>query len=206
MTSTSVNNILFLGDKASPLLRWIESQGESVFQTTGKITPEYIISNDIELLVSYGYRHILRKNILELLHDRAINLHISYLPWNKGSDPNLWSMLDNSPKGVTIHMIDEGIDTGDILFQREIDFKLEDHTLRSSYDLLQREIQQLFIDNWDAIKDRRIHPVKQLIEGSCHYKNDFKHIKDRLLKDFGWDIPLITLLKNYRELKNEEYE
>ena len=38
-------------------------------------------------------------------------MHISYLPFNRGAHPNYWSFKDNSPKGVTIHFIDNGIDT-----------------------------------------------------------------------------------------------
>ena len=201
MTNGAERNILFLGDKGSPLLEWLQSRGESVIQTSEKITPDFILSNSIELLVSYGYRHILRENILELLPSRAINLHISYLPWNRGSDPNLWSILENSPKGVTIHFIDEGVDTGDILFQKQLDLKLDDHTLKSSYDLLQKEIQQLFKDNWDEIKLRKFHPVKQQKCGSHHYKKDFKIIEDILLDNHGWDIPLDILLRNYREIR-----
>jgi methionyl-tRNA formyltransferase len=197
-------NILFLGDKDSPLLEWLKRHEKSIIHTSEKITPEFIISNRIELLVSYGYRHILRENVLKLLPNSAINLHISYLPWNRGSDPNLWSILENSPKGITIHFIDEGVDTGDVLFQKQIDFELDDHTLRSSYYLLQKEMQQLFKDHWHEIKSGKFQPIKQSKGGSHHYKKDFKLIVDMLLDIHGWDIPLEILLRNYREVKKYE--
>ena len=207
MVNSAKQNVLFLGDKDSPLLKWLKNHEESVIQTTEKITPDFITSNSIELLISYGYRHILRENILKLLPNSAINLHISYLPWNRGSDPNLWSILENSPKGLTIHFIDEGVDTGDILFQKQLDLKLDDHTLKSSYDLLQKEIQQLFKDNWDELKSRKFHPIKQQKGGSHHYKKDFKLIENMLLDKHGWDIPLDILLRNYRDIrKNESYK
>ena len=44
---------------------------------------------------------------------------MSYLPWNRGADPNFWSILEDTPKGVTIHIMDESIDTGDILYQKD---------------------------------------------------------------------------------------
>ena len=59
--------------------------------------------------------------MLDQINYRAINLHISYLPWNRGADPNLWSAV-GMPKGVTIHYINDGFDTGDILFQKAILF------------------------------------------------------------------------------------
>ena len=54
----------------------------------------------------------------------------------EGQDPNLWSFIEDTPKGVTIHEIDEGIDTGDIIFQKEIVLN-SNETLASSYEKLQ---------------------------------------------------------------------
>ena len=122
MINVTEEVILFLGSIDSPLFEWLQSNGESVIQISEKVTPEFITSNKISFLVSYGYRHILRKNILELLPNRAVNLHISYLPWNKGADPNFWSFVEDTPKGCTIHYLDEGVDTGDIIAQKEIEF------------------------------------------------------------------------------------
>ncbi len=61
-----------------------------------------------------------------------INLHISFLPWNRGAHPNFWSFYDDTPKGVTIHLIDEGIDTGAIIYQKEITFDRNEKTFESN--------------------------------------------------------------------------
>ena len=45
---------------------------------------------------------------------------MSFLPYNRGSHPNFWSFIDDTPKGITIHEIDEGADTGNIVFQKKI--------------------------------------------------------------------------------------
>lgn len=45
---------------------------------------------------------------------------MSYLPYNKGTHPNYWSFIENTPKGVMIHEIDKGIDTGNIIVQKKI--------------------------------------------------------------------------------------
>jgi len=42
------------------------------------------------------------------------------LPYNKGSHPNFWSFIENSPKGVSIHEIDEGIDTGKLIASKKL--------------------------------------------------------------------------------------
>jgi len=43
-----------------------------------------------DLVISYGYRHILKKEIIESSKAPIVNLHISYLPWNRGAHPNFW--------------------------------------------------------------------------------------------------------------------
>ncbi|MCD8568399.1 MAG: formyl transferase, partial [Geovibrio sp.] len=75
-----------------------------------------------DLIISYSYRYIIGEDVISAMNGGIINLHISYLPWNKGADPNIWSFLENTPKGVTIHKIDEGLDTGEILVQEELVF------------------------------------------------------------------------------------
>lgn len=96
-------------------------------------------------LVSHGYRHILPAQVFKIAP--AINCHISLLPWNRGASPNYWSWKEDAPKGVTIHEIDEGIDTGPILVQKEVLFG-ENETLKSSYDRLQDELLEMFIEHW----------------------------------------------------------
>ena len=191
MTSNGKKSILFLGDRESPLFEWLKSLGESVIQTSEKITPEFIDSNCIIFLVSYGYRHILRKNILELLPNSAINLHISYLPWNKGADPNFWSFLEDTPKGVTIHYLNEGVDTGDIIIQKEVKFNTKQETLATSYEKLQETIQDLFKQNWKDIKSGKCQRQKQVGNGSLHKVKD-KEGMSHLLID-GWNTSLSVL-------------
>lgn len=62
---------------------------------------------------------------------------------------------------MTIHLIDKGVDTGDILLQKEVFIDEDKETLRSSYLKLNREIQLLFKENWELIKTGRITPVTQ---------------------------------------------
>ena len=74
---------------------------------------------DNDLIVSFGYRHILRSDFINKCGCPIANLHISYLPFNRGAHPNFWSFYDDTPSGVSIYLIDEGIDTGPILFQKK---------------------------------------------------------------------------------------
>jgi len=194
MINISEEVILFLGPMESPLFERLKSNGESVIQTSDKITPEFITSNKISFLVSYGYRHILRKNVLELLPNRAVNLHISFLPWNKGADPNFWSFVEDTPKGCTIHYLDEGVDTGDIIAQKEIEFDSDRETLATSYEKLQAAMQDLFKQTWRSIKSAGNARQKQVSKGSTHKVKD-KEGLSHLLTD-GWNTP-VSVLEEY---------
>lgn len=184
--------LLFLGPLDSLLLKWLVEQGEIVIQTTGPITPIFIDQNSIDFLISCGYRHILKKSVLDRLPGRAVNLHIAYLPWGGGVDPNLWSFIEGTPSGVTIHYLDEGIDTGDIIAQRRVAFESAGETLATTYQKLQSEIQRLFKEYWPQIRAETCPRIKQSGHGSFHWIKD-KEAVAHLLADDGWDTPIEKL-------------
>lgn len=206
MIKNTKNTILFLGDQASPLLEWldgVEVKG-SVIHTSEKITADFIKTHDVQFLVSYGYRYILKKEVLDLLPNCAINLHISYLPWNKGADPNLWSFIEETPKGVSIHYLDEGVDTGDVIVQACVPLNLHQETLATSYKKLHTAIQQLFKLHWHEIKVGQCKRDPQVGQGSFHRSKD-KESLPYLLTDV-WHKPLseLNLLSQKATLRKTE--
>lgn len=184
--------VLFLGSDDSPLIEWLEVNNHEVFATSEKVSLVFIKENNFDYLVSYGYRYILTKEIIEYFDNQGINLHISFLPWNKGADPNLWSFIENTKKGVTIHYLDEGVDTGDIIIQKEVEFDMESETLSTSYSKLQGEIQLLFKENWGFIKNGTCNREKQSGKGSCHKSKDKSKV-DHLIKN-GWNTLVVDLV------------
>lgn len=140
-----------------------DDAGDVVTATSEPLTPELIESAD--WIVSYGYRHILRRPILDRFPRRAINLHISFLPWNKGAHPNYWSWADGTPSGVTIHEIDEGVDTGPIIAQRMLCMSPE-RTFADTYSQLQFEIEEMFARSWPVIRSGKASSHAQTHAGS----------------------------------------
>ena len=185
-------NIIFLGSKKTKqieIIKFLRDDGNTVFRTSKRIDSINIESYDF--LISFGYRYIIRENILKYFGSKAINLHISFLPWNRGADPNFWSILEGTPKGVSIHIIDKGIDTGDIIAQENIVFE-ENDTLSSSYEKLQFHITELFKEIWPKIKDGLVTPKKQNRKsGSFHFSKEknpyFTELKN------GWETKLIDI-------------
>jgi methionyl-tRNA formyltransferase len=190
--------ILYLGYKNSKILEFLQNKFE-VICIDEKLTKEKIDEIEPDNIVVYGYRYILESFIVEKYDKKIINLHISFLPWNRGAYPNFWSFVDNTPKGVSIHYIDKGIDTGDIILQKEVQISIRD-TLQTSYACLKDEIENLFIQNWEDILYHRLLPIKQTkISGSFH---TIRQTKDFMLK-YGidnWDIPLEQLMQKIDDM------
>ena len=185
-------NILIASSHPERILPIVNGADTVVFVIESRINEKYLADNNIEMIISYGYRHIIKKSIIEYVKGNIINLHISYLPWNRGADPNLWSFLENSPKGVTIHYIDEGIDTGDIITQKKIDFSSSCNTLKKTYNMLHDEMISLLNSVWLDIKAGNNARVVQIPGGSFHKLLD-KEKYSYLLADKGWDTDISTL-------------
>lgn len=195
--------ILFLGGNqhSLELFEWLKEIVEDVVYTEEQVNLEYMKSISPDFIISYNYKHIIPRDVVRAYCPRIINLHISFLPYNRGAYPNVWSFLEDTPKGVTIHLVDEGVDTGDILLQREVFIDEEKETLRSSYLKLHREIQKLFKENWDRIKNMEIKPLKQHGGGSVHYRREYA-IFEPFIREKGWDTPIRELKERYRAWKS----
>ena len=149
-------------------------------------------------IISFGYKHIINQNIIDNLKYPIINLHISFLPYNRGAHPNFWSFAENTPSGITIHEVDSDIDTGKIIYQKQIDFELlknkQTLTFSKTYNVLKNEIENLFLDNIDDIINQEINSTKQIGKGSYHNKKDLP----KLLKTWEQNIYQTVLI--YKKL------
>lgn len=183
--------VLFMGPEHSPVLAWLRQHENSVVQVDQKIDADFVHSISSGFIVSHGYRYKITPATLQAVAGRAVNLHISYLPWNRGADPNLWSFIEDTPKGVTIHYVDDGIDTGDIVAQRLVHFAGPAETLATTYDRLQSEALALFVDNWRAIKSGACARHPQPAGGSVHKSADKARISALLVN--GWNTPVSAL-------------
>ena len=80
-----------------------------------------LIQSRIELVVLSGYMRILSPNFVKKWKGRLINIHPSLLPKYPGAHAHR-DALDDGAKitGCTVHLVDEGVDTGEILAQSEV--------------------------------------------------------------------------------------
>lgn len=105
-----------------------------------------------DILISIYFPRLLPEEIFTRPLKGSINLHPGYLPYNRGFCPNVFPFFDGSPAGGTIHYIDSGIDTGDIIARREVDITSID-TGQTVYEKTTDVLVDLFKENWESIKD-----------------------------------------------------
>jgi len=138
----------------------------------------------VDIIVSYCYRYILKGPVLKI---PAVNLHNSFLPWGRGAQPLFWAVVDDEPCGVSVHWIDEGLDTGPVIAQRKMLIHPE-MTFRQAYEGQHRLLSQLFIEHWPYIRNK---------VGTRHTAREFEAVRDTLGPE-GWDCTIATAKGRWR--------
>jgi len=134
----------------------IEASGlpkESVFDSAGlahQETRDAIAALEPDIGISILYGQIIRPNVIDLFPNGIVNLHPGLLPYNRGAYPNVWGIIDKTPAGVTLHYIDEGLDTGDIIAQRDVEV-LPIDTGKSLYQKLVDAMLEIFKNEWPGV-------------------------------------------------------
>jgi methionyl-tRNA formyltransferase len=104
--------------------------GLAVFQPAsinGPDAVEKLRELNLDLLVVAAYGQILKKRVLELPRLGCVNVHASLLPKYRGAAPVAWAILNGERiTGVTVFLMDEGMDTGPILLQRPVEIRPEE--------------------------------------------------------------------------------
>lgn len=148
---------------------------------------------DVAVSVFFGF--ILKPVFLKLFPKGVLNLHPSYLPYNRGSYPNVWSIIDGTPAGATLHYIDAGVDTGDIIAQRPVLVEPVD-TGESLYGKLESACVDLFRDSWPLFSAGRTQRRSQEgTEGTVHRVRDVAGIDEIQLDRMYSGRQLIDLLR-----------
>ena len=186
--------ILFLGynKKQTKLIRFLRSKKIIVKALGQKKLSKKDVTKNIILIVSFGYKHIIKKDILKFTKKiDFINLHMSYLPHNRGAHPNFWSFYKNSPKGVSIHLMDKKIDKGNLILRKRVFFKnINKQTFKSTYNILFKKIESLFIKSFSKIISKRYKIIKTSEKGSFHKRRDLPSTM------VDWDVNIKKYLKN----------
>jgi len=185
-------NILILGPESrnEHVIEFFESKGYNLSLTTEPISLEFLDENNIDFLISYGYAPVLKPPVTTVYRNRIINIHPAHLPEGRGIYTNFWSFFEGRVKGVSVHFINEGIDTGDIIARREVSFS-DSETLKTTHIKLDRAVEQLFFEVWDSIAEGTYEALDQTeLSDKQHYRNriDSEALMDLLPQ--RWDTPV----------------
>ena len=148
----------------SPVKECALRHGLTVLQPLKARNPEFIdeiraINPDVIVVVAFG--QIIPSEIIHMPKYGCINVHASLLPKYRGASPIQWTVLDGCEySGVTTMLMDEGIDTGDIL--ETVTVKLDEReTGGSLFDRLSLVGAKLLVETLDKAEAGQLHPVKQ---------------------------------------------
>lgn len=116
-----------------------------------------------DICLSIYYRRILKSRYLSIPPMGFINLHPSLLPKYRGSMPTLWALFNNEKEvGSTIHYIDEGIDTGDIIAQKKYTlsrnitgYRLHTSLMKIGFSLFKKTFSLIL--NGRAVRTKQSH-------------------------------------------------
>ena len=131
---------------------------------------------DLGLSVMFGY--ILRAPLIGLFPRGVVNLHPSLLPFNRGACPNVWSIVDGTPAGATLHYIDTRVDTGDLIAQQKVEVEPVDTGL-TLYGKLETAAFDLFRRAWPAVLSGvAAHVPQPAGAGTSHRMRDLDGIAE----------------------------
>ncbi len=183
----------------SPAVKLLaEKHGLPVFQPQSFKNAEVIQQlRDLKpaLIVVAAYGKILPKSVLEIPSFGCINVHVSLLPKYRGPSPVQNALLcGESETGTTIMLMDEGVDTGDILAQRKLAISPTD-TTGSLMTKLAIQGAELLIDTLPLWVERKIEPIQQ-----NHLQASFCQLIERKDGHISWTENAQTIYNKYRAL------
>lgn len=166
--------------------RKLETEGITVSGfAREKNLPVYASPDDMpraDILISVQYHEILKKHHLEKARELAVNLHLAPLPEYRGCNQFSFALMDEKTEfGTTLHMMDEGIDSGDILFERRFPIP-QRCNVKQLYNLTLEASKTLFKEHLDDLLNSRYTPISQESLAarrgtSIHYRNEIEDLK-----------------------------
>ncbi len=155
--------------KDSQILRGDYFKTKSALRLLQRLNPDYIICVHFPYIFPEGVLNIPRYGVL--------NLHPAFLPFNRGWHTAIWAIWDGGPFGASLHFMDKGLDSGDIIHQKEIEVYADD-TADKLYRRVKKTELKVFQEAWPSIISgsylRRPQPVGK---STAHKKIDISSLQ-----------------------------
>lgn len=181
----------------SAVKKYALTQNLNILQPTNLKNQDFIddlasLKANLQIVVAF---RMLPKVVWNMPKFGTFNLHASLLPAYRGAAPINWAIINGEPKtGVTSFFIDDKIDTGEIILQRESAIK-EDETVGELHDTLMYLGAELVIETVELIKNDKVTTYKQ---PELEEKTAYKLFPDNCKID--WDDTLDNIYNKVRGL------
>lgn len=151
------------------------------------------LAPDVIVVVAFG--QILSRQVLDIPRLGCVNVHASLLPKYRGAAPIQWAILDGETcTGVTTMLMDEGIDTGDMLEKLEVPIA-PDETGGSLHDKLSRAGAELIRSTLRRLEAGTLVPEPQTEEGTCYAR-----MLTKTMGDIDWNMDAAAIERLIRGL------
>ena len=190
------------------------SHAEEMVARCDHLDPDYVLAGEafravpavevlnslaLDLVVSVHFPYVVPPDVLRVPRLGWLNLHPGFLPWNRGWHTATWAMMEETPVGATLHFMDEDLDAGDIVRQRQLDIGPGD-TADSLYSRLLDLELEVFKEAWPRLMDGTYERTPQKDEaGSSHSRRDLDTPQVQRL-DLEADVVTGDLLRRIRAL------
>lgn len=133
---------------------------------------EYVVAN-YDMAFSIHCKQIFPKDLIRKI--KCVNVHPGYNPINRGWYPQVFSIINETPIGVTIHEMDEKLDHGNIIVRELVEktnydtsLSLYNKIIKKELDLLERWLLKILENNYQAFPPEN--------EGNIYLKKDFNEL------------------------------
>lgn len=173
-------------DGAADFVEVAHQRAVPAFEPSNPNVPEFVgLMRELEpdLLAAVGYLCRLKDPVLSVPRLAPVNFHASLLPAYRGKHPVFWALRNGERwSGLTIHVMDSGLDTGDILYQVKVRTRKGD-TVSSLYDRIMDHSVRLVPRLVQDAEHGRLNPRPQPESGASYYSS--VDIEDFRL-DWSW--------------------
>lgn len=127
----------------------------------GESLKEYLDENKPDIFISASWPKIIEQEVLAIPKYGAINVHAALLPKNRGCHPLNWAIVKGEKEtGVTVHYLDEGVDSGDIILQKKVPITYSDD-INSIRRKIVRLGARVLVAALDLIEDGQVARIPQ---------------------------------------------
>lgn len=161
--------------------------------------------DDYDVFFSLHCKQIFPDRMVEKY--RCINIHPGFNPYNRGWFPQVFSIINGLPAGVTIHEMDTELDHGPIIFQREIAINSYD-TSKDVYDRILKIERELLEEHFVELVEGKYSVKKMPTGGNINYMANFESLCKLNMEQEGTMREHLNLLRavSFAGYKNAYYE